>query len=421
MWGNVHHIRRHINAEICFIANPGRFFRSIQNLFHSSADDSYKDALPCEWYEKKLPVLKKLTRALRDVDLVDGKLEDTNGVIIYEDRIRQKMHAFKSLARIFIGSPSIQQKLKEEQQRFKFPVFVTESEREPFVVNSLTKVCNFLDISAQQRKVVRSTVCSQVTQYRIWRGALDDILNGLKEEVDWLVEHSETRQGLKLGQQVILSCLKFLSESSVSFEAESSTSWMRPVPARNAKANASAKWEDVLDMVNDVRRYLEHDEEIAVLYHLAKLVSMKEGLLQIKDVFLDNTIGFREVRHQEHLVYRKLSKMLGSPSPCLFTLVMYFLYGRVRDIEVDLCGGFYREKSEFLCLSMGRILTSTDEKMLERGIKQLDRALGLFEFVWETAGMKETLNLQGHLWCLGAEERSITYRGKTFFLHDLSL
>ncbi|KAL1212658.1 hypothetical protein V5N11_021217 [Cardamine amara subsp. amara] len=418
MWSSGHHhIRRHLNSELCFRANQVFFFRSIQVLYHSSVD-SYKDALSCEWYETKFPALKKLTRALRDFDLVDGKLEDINGVIIYDDSIKQKMHAFKSLARIFIGSPSIQKKLREQQGHFKFPVFGSESEREPLVVNSLTKVSNFLNISAQQRKIVRCTVCSQVTQYRIWRGALEDLLNGLKEEVDWLVEHSEMSQGRKLGLQVILSCFRFLSESSVSFEAENSTSWMRPVPARYAKATASAKWEDVLDMVNDLRRYLEHDEEITVLYHLEKLVSMKEGLLQIKDVFLDNSIGFREVRHQEYLVQKKLSKTLGNPSPCLFTLLIYFLYGRVRDIEVDLCGGFYKEN---LCLSMGRILTSTDEKMLERGMKQLDRALELFRFVWETAGMKETLNLQGHLWCLGAEERSITYRGKTFFLHDLSI
>ncbi|CAF2089056.1 unnamed protein product [Brassica napus] len=190
---------------------------------------------------------------------------------------------------------SLQQKLKQ-QERGRL-LFGTESEREPLVVNSLTKVCNFLDISAQQRKLVRCTVCSQVTQHRIWRGALEDVLNNLKEEVDWLLEHSEEKktQGAKLGQQVILSCLKFLSESSVSYEAESSTSWMRPVPARYAKANASAKWEDVLGTVNDLRRYLlEHD-----FYHLEKLLSMKEGLLQIKDVHLwclgaeEKTITYR--------------------------------------------------------------------------------------------------------------------------------
>ncbi|KAH0851169.1 hypothetical protein HID58_094939 [Brassica napus] len=298
--------------------------------------------------QKQLSVLTKLTRALQDVDLVDGKLEDINGVIVYDDAIKQKMQAFKSLARIFVGSPSLQQKLKQ-QGRGRL-AFGTASEREPFLVNSLTKVCNFLDISSQQRKMVRCTVCSQVTQYRIWRGALEDILNNLKEEVDWLLEHSEEKktQGAKLGQQVILSCLKFLSESSVSYEVESSTSWMRPVPARYAKASASAKWEDVLDMVNDLRRYLlEHD-----FYHLEKLLSMKEGLLQIKDVFLDNTIDSERLDTKSTSCI-ELSKMLGSPSPCLFTLLVYFLYGSVRDIEVDLCGGFYKEEKGVLLLEQG--------------------------------------------------------------------
>ncbi|KAL0692306.1 hypothetical protein Bca4012_059486 [Brassica carinata] len=220
--------------------------------------------------------------------------------------------------RIFIGSPSLQQKLKEHG-RFSN----TESERELLVVSSLTKVCKFLDISAQQRKLVRSTVCSQV----------------------------------------LVRIIGFVRRRELNFM-------------------------DVLDMVNDLRRYLlEHDG----FYHLEKLLSMKEGLLQIKDVFLDNAIGFREVRHQEHLVYRKLSKMFG--------------------------------KSFAVSVHSPRVfpLWTSDEKMLGRGIKLLDRALGLFESVWETAGMKESINLQGHLWCLGAEERTLIYRGKTFFLHDLSL
>ncbi|WZZ01206.1 hypothetical protein YC2023_073534 [Brassica napus] len=191
------------------------FSRSVNALFHSSVG-SQEEALPYEWYRNKLSVLTKLTRALKEIDLVDGKLEDINGVIVYDDAIKQKI--------IFVGSPSLQQKLKQ-QERGRL-LFGTESEREPLVVNSLTKVCNFLDISAQQRKLVRCTVCSQVTQHRIWRGALEDVLNNLKEEVDWLLEHSEEKktQGVKLGQQVILSCLKFLSESSVSYKAENSTS-----------------------------------------------------------------------------------------------------------------------------------------------------------------------------------------------------
>lgn len=70
----------------------------------------------------------------------------------------------------------------------------------------------------------------------------------------------------------------------------------------------------------------------------------------------------------------------------------------------------YKEKSGLFSLSMGRVLTSGDERMLGRGIKQLDRALGLFEFVWETGGVL-TFNFKDICGCLGAKERNITYRG----------
>ena len=89
---------------------------------------------------------------------------------------------------------------------------------------------------------------------------------------------------------------------------------------------------------------------------------------------------------------------------------------------MDLCGSIYGSGSENrFTLCMGKILTSNEEKMVWSGVKQLDRALGLFKFVWETAGMKGILELQGHLWCVGPEERLITYRGNSFFIHGISL
>ena len=66
------------------------FSRSVNALFHSSVG-SQEEALPYEWYRNKLSVLTKLTRALKEIDLVDGKLEDINGVIVYDDAIKQKM------------------------------------------------------------------------------------------------------------------------------------------------------------------------------------------------------------------------------------------------------------------------------------------------------------------------------------------
>ncbi|XP_020205401.1 uncharacterized protein LOC109790626 [Cajanus cajan] len=155
--------------------------------------------------------------------------------------------------------------------------------------------------------------------------------------------------------------------------------------------------------------------------HVAKAEVMKEGLLHIRDVLVDNSIGYKEAQHQESLVKKKLSKMLGHSSRCLFTLLLYYLYGRVTNIEVDMCGGVYADGSDDkFCLFMGRILTSDSEKTVGCGVKQ-DRALGIFKFVWEMAGMKGHLDLQGHMWCVGADNKMLRYRGNTYFVHGICL
>ncbi|XP_047146986.1 uncharacterized protein LOC124819500 isoform X1 [Vigna umbellata] len=163
-------------------------------------------------------------------------------------------------------------------------------------------------------------------------------------------------------------------------------------------------------------------KETRLKLHVAKAEIMKEGLLHIRDVSVDNSVGYKEAQHQESLVRKKLSKMLGHSSRCLFTLLLYYLYGRVVDIEVDMCGGVYANGSNGkFCLFMGRILTSDSEKMIGRGVKQLDRALGIFKFVWEMAEMKGHLDLQGHMWCVGADSRILRYRGNTYFVHGICL
>ena len=150
---------------------------------------------------------------------------------------------------------------------------------------------------------------------------------------------------------------------------------------------------------------------------------MKEGLTQIKDVLVDRDIGYKEVQHHESLVQKKLLKTLGHSSQCLFTLLRYYLHGTVRDLEVEISGGMYEiGDKDKLCLCMGKIITSVEEKMIWHGIKQLDRALGLFNFVWETAGVKnKKLELQGHLWCVGPESKTLTYKGNLFIIHGISL
>ncbi len=396
-------------------------------LYHCS-EVSHQEPLPCDWYEKEFPKITKLSHLLRNVDWVDGRLVNVrDNSIVFDDQIEQKMQTFKYLARVFIGSPLIQRNIQKNVMALSaagnanctpFVCFSEHSEREPMIVNSLTKVSNFLNISAQQRKLVRHTICPQVTEVRIWTGALEEMLNGLKSELDLLTCQCAGK-GTKMGQQIVSSCLKFLADTTISFDHDSA-SWMRLVPAKVVDSSASHKWEDVLEMFNDLIECLRSEKELCFL--VGKLEFMKEGLSQIKDVLIDKSIGYKEARHQESLVQKKLSKTLGHSSKCLFTLLLYYLYGQVRDIEVDLCGRIYSTVGENrFCLYMGKILTTEEDKMVWSGVRQLDRALQLFKFVWESAGMKGVLELQGHLWCVGAEGRMLTYKGNMFFVHGISV
>ncbi|KAK8683060.1 hypothetical protein V6N13_039129 [Hibiscus sabdariffa] len=367
-------------------------------LYHCTGD-SKEEVLPRGWYEKAFPKLTRLAHLLKDVDLVDGRLVNVNdNSIISDDRIERRMNTFKSHMRVFIGSPSVQLMLKK--QTSVFDCFGKPSEREPMVVSSLTTVSNVLNVTAQQRKLVRLTICPQVTQHRIWTGALEKILNELKTEIG-LLNCQFPSKATKMGQQIVSSCLKFLDESAGSNDPDYAL-WIRLSPAK--VVDSPRKWEDVFEMFNDLINCLKSEKDW--LYHLKKIEVMKEGVSQIRDVIVDNSIGHKDASYQESRIQKMLTKTLGHSSQCLFTLLLYYLYGQVRDIEVDLCGAIYGNGSENrLTLCMGRILTSNEEKMVWSGVKQLERALGLFKFVWETAGMKGILELQGHLWCVGSEER----------------
>ncbi|KAK6912624.1 hypothetical protein RJ641_022225 [Dillenia turbinata] len=391
-------------------------------LFHCSNEPQEEILRTDQWYEMAFAKLKKLTHLLKNVDLIDGRLINIdNDSIVFDEYIAEKMIEFKSLSRAFLGCPSVQQALQKNvmattqaTQGMSMVYFGKASERAPLTVNSLTTVCNFLNISAQQRKVIRLTVSPQVTQHQIWMGTLEEILNGLKSDMETL---DYCNKGNKMGLQIVSTCLKFLHETAIDPD---STSWMKPAPTKPAADPASNKWEDVLEMFNDLIACLRDERRLS--FHVSKLEFMKEGLLQIRDVLIDKKIGYREVRHQESLVQKKLSKTLGHSSKCMFTLLQYYLYGTIRDVEVDICGGLYGgsgKKAFYLC--MGKLLTSDEENMVWSGVKQLDRALRLFKFVWETAGMKRVMELQGHLWCVGAVCRTITYRGNLFFVHGINL
>lgn len=392
--------------------------------FYHCSEQVQDEYLPFEWYMKAFSKLTKLSHLLKNVDLVDGKLVNVNDHSrIYDEILEQKLSSFKSLTRTFIGCPSMQEIMKKNvvqalaDAQCDQPVcFSKASERESITVDSLTKVSNFLNVSAQQRKLVRLSICAQVTKYPIWTGAVEELLNGLKSNIDFLNCRCPSKE-IRMAQQIVATCQKFL-ENATSYDPES-TSWMRLAPAKGMESSASHKWEGVLEMFSDLINCLS--EETKLTLEVKKLEAMKEGLYQIKDVFIDKNIGYKEARHQESLVHKKLTKTLGHSSQCVFTLLLYYLYGSIWNVDVEVCGGLYAiGRGDKFRLCMGKILTSDEHIMLQSGVKQLSKALGLFKFVWETAGMQGDLELQGHLWCIGAKNKSFTYRNSLFLLHSIS-
>ncbi|XP_010916907.1 uncharacterized protein [Elaeis guineensis] len=386
--------------------------------FYHHAEELDQDSVPLEWYKIAYAKLIRLSHILKNVEQIDGRLTHRIGSsIITDDRIISYMKTFNSLARAFIGSSSMQcayeKGIAPADRSILAMGFYEPKKGDPMMLNSLTRVCDFLNISAQQRKSIRLTVCPQVTQHHIWRGALEQVLKDLKYEMNSFRCHSPTFQ---MGEQIVSSCIKFCADAAY-ISNSISPSWMRPAPLNKVeKPLPSRRWEEVLEMFVHLTECLRQEERLR--QHVLKLEAMKEGLYQIKDILVERDISYKEARREDCLIQKKLTKSLGHSSKCLFTLLLYYLYGTVRDIEIDVSGGLYETDGRFY-LSMGKIVTSCDELMVWNGVKQLNRALGVFKFVWETAGMKGMLDLQGHLWCMGAEEKILTYRGNVFYVHGI--
>ncbi|URD74577.1 hypothetical protein MUK42_09694 [Musa troglodytarum] len=352
-------------------------------FYHQADELGSEELLPSEWYRAAAAKIIRLTYVLKDVKQIDGRIISINdSSVITDDCIISHMETFKSLAKAFIEPTTLQlsqRKTNALAAPLVFPkLFSRASERSSTMLISLTQVCNFLNVSAQKRKHVRLALCPQVTQHHIWWGVLEEVLRDLKHEMDCLALHSNA---FEMGEQILFSCIKFLTD--IKGSSASSPSWMRPAPLNKVeKPLPSRKWEEVLDMFVDLSKVLGQEQNLT--YHLSKLDIMKEGLYQIKDLLVERDISHKEVRRQDYLVQKKLTKSLGHSSKCLFTLLLYYLHGTIRDIEIEL-----------------------------------NRALSVYQLVWQTAAMDGVLELQGHLWCPEAEERSLTYRGNVYYIHRL--
>ncbi|CAD6273043.1 unnamed protein product [Miscanthus lutarioriparius] len=174
----------------------------------------------------------------------------------------------------------------------------------------------------------------------------------------------------------------------------------------------------------------------------AKVEAMKAGLYQIRDVVIERDIAFKEACRQDCLVQRKLSKSLGHSSRCLYTLLLFYFYGTVRDMEVHVGKCISGKGGRNVAIHAAKFLTDGDELMARSSVKQLSRALGVFRFVWEAVNTgcdsanhngkdvvvkkknedaRGVLELQRHLWSCGVEDKTVTYRGDVFHMHEIQL
>ena len=129
-------------------------------------------------------------------------------------------------------------------------------------------------------------------------------------------------------------------------------------------------------MFTDLARSLETKDRLTG--HAQKVKDMKEGLYQIRDVVIERDIAFKEARRQDCLMQRKLSKSLGHSSMCLYTLLLFYLYGTVRDMEVHVGKCISGKGGRNVAVHATQFLTDGDETTIRSGIKQLSRALGTF-------------------------------------------
>ncbi|KAG6525070.1 uncharacterized protein LOC122046556 [Zingiber officinale] len=387
-------------------------------FYHQIVELDGEELLPAVWYRAAYAKIIKLSPVLKDLKQIDGKLINRNdNSVITDDYVISHNRLFNSIAKMFVRPISLQfsrnNTIPQPVECSSPVLFSKPSERDSIIVDSLTKICDFLNVSVQKRKFVRLAVCPQVTQRHIWRGALEEIFGNLKQEMHFLPCCSKDFQ---MSEQILSNCVKFLTEIKDP-SSYASPSWMRPAPLNKVvKMQPSRNWEELLEMIDDLLEVLGKENNFA--HHVSRLEMMKKGLFQIKDIIVERDITHKEVRRQDCLLQKKLTKSLGHSSKCLFILLQYYLHGTVEEIEIEVCGGLHRYGGKtYLC--MGKFLTFSDEESIMSAIMQLNKVLSVFKFVWETAAMEGVLVLQGHVWCPDVDERSLTYRGNVYYLHGI--
>lgn len=93
--------------------------------------------------------------------------------------------------------------------------FTKPNEREEMKLDTLTKVCNYLDVSAQQRKAVRfkgmpTSLSTLYVDGNTWRDT-----KGVKIW-SWVLGHGSCARRARISEQIISSCRKILADAAQS-------------------------------------------------------------------------------------------------------------------------------------------------------------------------------------------------------------
>lgn len=87
---------------------------NMQLCRNAMLNHSSQDVYSRQWYQNNFQKIIKLTQLLANVGRINGRLLDVNSnSTIFDDQIEHGTHTFKSLIRVFIGSPFVQHKIRQ--------------------------------------------------------------------------------------------------------------------------------------------------------------------------------------------------------------------------------------------------------------------------------------------------------------------
>jgi len=190
------------NAALCVLAPAVRGLRGAhRRSIHfapgpsSPDEDDVRDRAPPprRWYRAAYARLLRHAGSLAGVDHAGGlPRHGATGSLVACPHAAARAAHFDALAGEFVAAVAAASRGHPPPKM------------EATSLSSLTQVCDVLGVTAQRRKSVRLTVCPQVTQHHVWRGALEAVLGDLQADMASLDTPSPATQ---MAEQIASACL----------------------------------------------------------------------------------------------------------------------------------------------------------------------------------------------------------------------